>query len=106
MNLNASVVDVVGTMQATCRALEAEIAQINVDLRHQQDCSARYSAELFSPSVQFLVALRDAKKAKYRQVIDQLERLTYQINNSSTLLTQLGADVSPARAASVRGHLM
>ncbi len=89
MAADPRVADLVRTLELSCDSLEADIARINLDLKYQEECYARYNSEAFVASIRYLMGLRDDKKMQFRLVIEKLEGLKHNIETSSLLMSQI-----------------
>ena len=92
------ILDITASLERAAGVIEQELLVINVDLSRTQECLARYGDVYLAP-YRYLVQVRDSKKQRFAEIIQELEQLRLQVHTSELLLNSLnggnGAAVVP-----------
>lgn len=103
MAADQRILALAASLESSALDIERELLVINVDLSRTQECLARYG-DIYLAPYRYLVQVRDSKKQRFAEVIQELEKLRLQVASSELLLHSLNAGaggslVVPAPAA-------
>ncbi|KAL0229817.1 hypothetical protein PCE1_003381 [Barthelona sp. PCE] len=94
MELDTAKNDLVNTLsrlEAHWQILEAELVEINSDLKHLDTCTLKYG-EHFQSSILYLKDLKTQKKNKMKEILRTMEAFNKNLTNSRRLVKLLEKD--------------